>query len=313
MPAQTPARPLDGSDRQFDLKTSTRKGTLSLVMWIFGLSTTLLLVSLWGRAITIDHATVAESASVLVDADIAQNRVADWVEDAMVQTQAISPAEARAVIESVRTTPEMGEAIDNLTASFIAALFAPEGTDPIVDVRAAMDPAVPLIADELAQHGIPVPEESIAAVLDANDLDLNSGDTASVVGVVREARTLVSTAAVAALFIMLLSGAAAVSLSEEKFAMVRTLGVRVLLSAVSFAVFFRLGGWALDPERGRSPVAGGTGILLGSNGHVFLITAAIAAVVAVIGASVARSRRRVVRAATPPRPADDDTRELIGV
>lgn len=297
-----------------NIRSSTRRGTLSVVMWVFGLSTTLLLVALWGRAITVDQNTVAESASEFIDADIAQNRVVDWIEDAMVQTQTIGHDEAKAVIENVRATPQMNQAIHNLTAAFVAALFAPEGTDPVVDVRAAMDPAVPVIANELAQRNMPVGEDAIVAVLDANDLDLGTSENGNVVTVVREARTMVSTAAVLAFAVMLLAGATAVSLSEEKFAMVRTLGIRVLVSAVSFAVFFRLGGWALDPERGRSPIAGGTGVLLGSNGHVFLVTAVIAAMVATIGGWVAWSRKK--RASTPIQhqaPTDDDTRELVSV
>lgn len=280
-------------------------------MWVFGLSTTLLLVAMWGRAITVDQNTVAESASVFVDADVAQNRVVDWIEDAMIQTQAIGHAEATAVIESVRATPQMDQAIQNLTSAFVAALFAPEGTDPVVDIREAMEPAVPVIASELAQRNMPVSEDAIVAVLDANDLDLSTGENGNVAAVVREARTMVSTAAVLAFAVMLLAGATAVSLSEEKFAMVRTLGIRVLLSAVSFALFFRLGGWALDPERGRSPIAGGTGVLLGSNGHVFLITAVIAGMVATIGGWVAWSRKQRAAVVRPPTPTDDDTRELV--
>lgn len=304
--------PLRSRDEPFSLKTSTRRGTLSLVMWVFGLSTTLLLVAMWGRAVTIDHDTVAESAAVFVDADIAQNRVVEWIEDAMVHTEAIGPEDAQAVIENVRSTPQMDMAIDNLTAAFVDALFAPEGTDPVVDVRAAMAPAVPVIAEELAVRNVPISESAIVAVLDANDLDLDNGDPAGVMTAVREARTIVSTAAVVALSIMMLAGAAAVSLSEEKFAMVRTLGIRVLLSALSFALFFRLGGWALDPERGRSPVAGGTGILLGSNGHVFVITAVIAAAVAGIGAWAAWNLKKRLGTAVPRQlPTDDDTRELV--
>lgn len=280
-------------------------------MWVFGISTTLLLVAMWGRAITVDQSTVSESAAVVIDSDIAQDRVVDWIEDAMVQTQAVSPEDASAVIQNVRSTPQMNTAIHNLTAAFVDALFAPEGTDPVVDVRAAMEPAVPVIASELAQRNVPVSESMIVSVLDANDLDMGSGDTTGVVSAVREARTLVSTAAVVALAVMMLSGVTAVWLSEERFAMVRTLGIRVLLSALSFALFFRLGGWALDPERGRSPIAGGAGVLLGSNGHVFIFTALIAAAVAAIGGWTAWRRKAQVPAVVVRKPTDDDTRELV--
>ena len=301
--------------KSFDLKRTTRRSTLSVVMWVFGLSTTLLLVALWGRAVTIDQATIAESAGVVVDADIARGRINNWIEDAMVQTQVVGPAEARAVVGRVADTPEMDAAIDNLTSEFVSALFAPEGTNPVVDVRSAMSPVVPVLVDELAARDIPVSENAVLAVLDANDLALGTGESSSVFSVVNEARSLVSTAVVVALFVMLVSGTAAIALSEEKYAMVRTLGIRVLLSAVSFSIFFRLGGWALDPERGRSPIAGGTSILLGSNGHVFLITGLIAAAVAGFGAWIAWSRKRGLRPQAPSDTglADGHTRELVTV
>jgi hypothetical protein len=303
------------SDKSFDLKRSTRRGTLSVVMWVFGLSTTLLLVALWGRAVTIDQGTIAESAGVVVDADIARGRINDWIEDAMVQTQVVGPVEARAVVGRLAGTPEMDAAIDNLTSEFVQALFAPEGTNPVVDVRSAMSPVVPVLVEELAARDIPVSEAGVLAVLDANDLALGTGESSSVFSVVREARSLVSTAVVVALFIMLVSGAAAIALSDEKYAMVRTLGIRVLLSAVSFSIFFRVGGWALDPERGRSPIAGGTSILLGSNGHVFVITGLIAAAVAGFGAWIAWSRKRGLRIPTQRDTglSDGDTRELVTV
>jgi hypothetical protein len=147
-------------------------------------------------------------------------------------------------------------------------------------------------------------------------LELDTGEAASLATVVREARAFVTRAVLLALAIMLASGAGVVALSEERFATLRTLATRVLLSALSFALFFRIGGWVLDPSRGRSPVAGGTSVLLDSNGHVFLLTAIAAAVVASGGGWVAWNRKRRIRArvATPATPhTDDDTRELVTV
>lgn len=300
---------------RFNWRASTRKGTLSVVMWVFGLSTTLLLVGLWGRAVTVDQATVAESAATVIDADIAQDRVMDWVEDALVQATSVSPAQAAATVESVRSTPEMQEAIDNLTAAFVGALFAPEGTDPVIDIDAAVRPAIPVIVTALAEQDVALEEPSVLAALDAADFELDTGEAAGVATVVREAHAVVTVGVVVALAVMALAGSAAVALSEERFAMVRTLAVRVVLSALSFSVFFRLGGWALDPDRGRSPIVGGTSVVLGSNGHVFLITAVIAAAVAFAGGWLAWRKRRA-RTQDPvvaTSPTDDDTRELVAI
>ena len=105
--------------------------------------------------------------------------------------------------------------------------------------------------------------------------------------------------------------------------MLRTLSMRVLLSALSFAVLFRLGAWALDPNGGRSPVATGGSIVLESNGHVFIIIAAVAAVVGGIGAWVAWRRRtrlladditiEMLTTGFDSASDSDDTRELVVV
>lgn len=58
--------------------------------------------------------------------------------------------------------------------------------------------------------------------------------------------------------------------------MLRGLAIRIAVGAASFAMIFRLGGWALDPRGGRSPIAAGGAALLTSNLHVFLIVALVA-------------------------------------
>ncbi|MCB1247392.1 MAG: hypothetical protein KDB69_09005 [Acidimicrobiia bacterium] len=297
----------------YDWRASTKKGALSIVMWVFGLSTSLLLVGLWGRAVTVDQTTVAESAATIVDADIARDRVMDWVADAMVHASVASPERAAVVVDRVKDTPEMQTAIHNLTSAFVAALFAPEGTDPVIDVHDAVRPAVPVLASAMADEAGVLDESTILAALDETTIGLDTDDAAGVVAVVEGARSFVNLAVVVALLVMLGASIAAIALSQERFAMVRTLATRVVVSALSFAVFFRLGRWALDPSRGRSPIAGGTSILLGSNGHVFLLTALVAAVVAALGGWVAWRRRLTRRPViiTEATDSDDDTRELV--
>jgi hypothetical protein len=114
---------------------------------------------------------------------------------------------------------------------------------------------------------------------------------------------------------MVLSATAAVALAERRYAMVRTLSSRVLLSALSFAVLFKLGSWALDPERGGTPVASGGSIILGSNGHIFIVIAVIAGAVGIAGGWVAwkRQRARLKASTAEPDLSDDDTKELIAV
>jgi hypothetical protein len=299
-----------------DVRASTRRGTLSVVMWVFGLSTTLLLVGLWGRAVTVDETTVAESAKAVVDAEIAQDRIYDWIGDAITETQNVGNDTASAVISELRNRPELTTAIDDIVEGFVAALFAPEGRSTVVDLQSAIAPVLPIVVGELSEHDVAVDEGLLEGALgEAPAIELDTGEAAGVAAVVRDARTLVSRVVLFAALVMLLAGSAAIALAEKRFAMVRTLSIRVLLSAISFAVLFRLGSWALDPDGGGTPVANGGSIILGSNSHVFLFIALGAAVVGTAGGWVAWKRQRVrpapVVALTDT--TEDDTRELISV
>jgi|GEM_PF-835948 len=309
----------------------TRRGALSIAMWVFGLSTTLLLVGLWGRAVTVDQSTVAASAQAVVDADVAQDRIYEWLEGAIAGTEEIGSEQAALLIDTWKERPEFDEAIDNIIGSFVGALFAAPGSEPAVDIREAVAPAVPVILEELANQNLPVDESTVVAALDdASAIQLDTGGAGNVAAVVQEARTMLSRVVVLSLVMMVISGIAALILAEENYAMLRTLAIRVALSAVSFAVLFRLGSWALDPDGGRSPIAAGGSIVLGSNGHIFLVIAIIATMVGAVGAWVAWNRKVAARAMTLParQPGvaqsnadapqssalvDDDTKEFVTV
>ena len=288
-------------------------------MWVFGLSTTLLSVGLWGRAVTVDEQTVTESAIAVVDAEVAQDRIYEWIEGAISQSQAIGSADAEAAIAQLRQRPEFETAIDNVIGSFVGALFAGPGEPAVIDLEAAVAPAVPVVVEQLSSQGVPVDEAALRAALDdASVVELDTGAAADLAEAVEDARSLLSRVVVFAFFTMVASAAAALALSKERYAMLRTLSIRVLLSSLSFAVLFRLGAWALDPNGGSSPIASVGSVLFGSNGHVFLFIAVAAAVVGSADGWVAWRRKRW------PDPtgtsntdfvhtdlADDDTKELV--
>ena len=285
-------------------------------MWVFGLSTTLLLLGLWGRAVTVDEPTIAESAKAVVDAEVAQDRIYEWIGDAIAETQNVGNDQTTAVIEELRERPEIKLAIDDIVESFVAALFAPEGGSTVVDIHSAVEPVIPVVVSELSAQSVVVDEALLEAALDdASAIELDTGEVAGVAAVVKDAKTLVSRVVLFAFFSMTLAGVAAIALAERRYAMVRTLSIRVLLSSLSFAVLFRLGAWALDPNGGGTPVANGGAIILGSNGHVFLLIAVVAAGVGAAGGWVAwkRQRARLEATAIEADRADDDTKELISV
>jgi hypothetical protein len=293
-------------------RTSARRGSLSTVLWAFGLATTLLLVGLWGRAVTHDQATVQESARSVIDAEIASDRIYSWIEDGVTSATDIDPMTTQQVISGLRRHPEVEGAVGVLVDQFIGALFSGEGGTTTVELTETLAPVVPLVVSGFATYGVPVDEELVAAALvEAESLDLETGDVAAVVRVVDNARALLSLIVVTSASILVLAGSAAVWLSDDKLVMVRTLATRIVLSSLSFAVLFRVGSWALDPDGGGSPIARGGSTLLGSNSDVFLLAAfAGAAVASGVGAFVWR-RRRLARRSLPVPEVDSDTRELV--
>ncbi len=292
-----------------------RRGALSVALWAFGLATSLFLIGMWGRTVTVDTPTVEASARAVIDADTAADRINAWFEDGLSLAVAADSETVHQVAEEVRSTPEYRAAVEAIVERFVASLFAVDGDEPVLDLGEVLAPLVPVVVTEFEQRDVPVDTGRVEQVLDAAaDLELDAGGVATVASVVEDARFFLTQVVVVALAALLATGTVAVYLSEERFAMVRTLSTRVVMSALSYAVIFRLASWALDPARGRSPVAGGGSVLLGSNGQVFLILAAVAAVVAVAGGWIARSRRRRVdRGGDTGITVEDDTSELVAV
>jgi hypothetical protein len=259
-------------------RTSARRGTLSVVLWAFGLATTLLLVGLWGRAVTNDQPTVQASARSVVNADVATDRIYAWMEEGVAASADVDAATAEEVVVALREHPEVEAAVGSMVDQFVGALFTPEGEVATVDLADSLDAVVPLVVSGLAARDVTVDETTlIAALEDAETIALETGEAASVVRVVEDVRSLLSLIVVLAATALLLAGSSAVWLSEDRLAMVRKLATRLLMSALSFAILFRVGSWALDPRGGGSPIASGGSILLGSNGDVFLSVALVAA------------------------------------
>jgi len=298
-----------------------RRFLLSVTMLIFGISTSLLLLGVWGKAVTTDQGTVARSTQAIVDSDAATERIYDWIEDSIVGSQFVGAAEADAMVTEVRERPEVARAINDVIGAFVGALLASEERSAVIDLEAAIGPAVPAIADGLTRSGLPIDEASLAMALDdASAIKLDTNGAGKVASVIRTARGLVSRVVVVASLMMMLAAGVALLIANDRAAMLRTLALRVFFSALSYAALFRLGAWALDPNGGASPIASGGSILLGSNGDVFLIIALIAAAVSGLGAWVVRQRRKRYRAGgfavegysgRAGAVADDDTRELI--
>ncbi len=291
----------------------TRKLSLPVVLWVFSLTTSLLLIGMWGRTVTIDSSTVQEAARTVVDADLATDRVYTWLETGIETAAQTDSATAQAVAAAIADRPEFATAVDTIIDEFVAGLFADEGDDPVVHVEQALTPLIPVVVAEFDRRDVTVAPDQIESALDAASvIELDTGQAARVATVVGEARAVLTNVALLAASILLVTGGVAITLSDKRYAMVRTLSMRFVLSASSYAIVFRLASWALDPARGRSPVLGGGSVLLRSNVEVFVIPAVIAAVVAGVG-GYAAWRRTKAKQQADAEPADDDTRELTTV
>ena len=293
-----------------------RKAALPVVLWAFGIASTILLIGIWGRAVAVDSTTVADAASVVVDSEVARDRVEGWLSEALTAASTAEAAQIDEVAASIGSRPEFDAAVDILVRDVVAGLFADPGEDSGVRVEAALAPLLPVVEAEFADAGLPVEVSRLEQAIDETGVvDLETGDARSVAAVARDARVVLTWVVVLAGAALVALGSLAIGLSEHRYAMVRTLSVRVVLSALSYALIFRVAAWALDPDRGRSPVLGGGAVVLGSNGHVFLIAAGAAAVTAALGGAIAwrRTRRRRSAGTEHAARSDDDTREFASV
>lgn len=255
-----------------------------MTLWAFGFATTLLLIGAWGRSASADQATLAAATRAVIDADLLENRIVEWIGDGLVGND-LPAATVAAVVDQTLTTPQVDAAIDGLIEEAVAAMLAEPGRHPTIDVATALSPAVPVVAAEMG-----VPEQVVAtAIAGIEPLDLGNEAAAQVSETAAGVHSFLTWIVVLAGGAMVVLGTASVWLSDDRRAMVRGLLVRVALSALSFALLFRVGGWLIDPHGGRSPVLAGSSIVLRSNGHVFVGTA-VAAVALMVTLSAKRRR-----------------------
>jgi hypothetical protein len=294
-------------------RASARRGSLSVLLWVFGLATTLLLLGLWGRAVANDEPTVLETARTVVNSETASDRIYAWMESGIATVADVDPLAAERVVFELRQHPEVETAVGSLVDQFVGALFASEGEATTLDYADALAPVVPLVASGLAAQDVAVDKAVLVSVLaEAEAIDLETGDIATVVRAVEDAKAILSLIVVLSAATLLVSGSSAIWLSTDKLAIVRTLATRVVLSALSFAILFRVGSWALDPQRGGSPIAGAGSILLASNSSIFLFAALGCSLFsATVGLLLWRRRET----GTPVRvdEADADTKKLVSI
>ncbi len=264
----------------------------SLVLWLFGICTTLLLVGMWGRSVTSDQVTLEEGARAVLESELVNRRMTDWLTEAVTQLSAVGPEHKQTLVDELVSSPELDQAIAEVVDATVAAALAPPDRPSTLNLQPAVDRLEPAIDRALAGVGLPLDATVVTGAFD--DLVFSSNDMALAAGSVAGARSLLTTVVLVGLIGMILTGAIAVWTSEGPLGQLRSLSWRVALSSFTFAVMLRLGSWAVDPEGGRSPIAAGSAIVLGSNGHVPAVMGlAFATVGTAMSTILVRRRRRL--------------------
>ena len=275
-----------------------RKVGLVVALWVFGLSTTVLLVGIWGRTVTSDQTAIEASTQAVLESDAVADRITGWIAGGVESAagelpEGVAAVTANAVWHRSETRAVLADAVDRL----VAAALAPPGESVPIDLADLLRPLIPIVMSELSDIGVSVTKNTMeSALAELPAINLGSEADVDVAGVVANARSAFTRVVAVAMIAMLASGIAAVAFAEQRLQQIRSLAIRVVVSAVTFSVLLRVGSWALDPGGGRSPLAEGGSVILSSSGHVLVIAALVAGGVAFFAAVGVQRRRRTLAA-----------------
>ena len=248
--------------------------------FLFGISLSLLLVSLWGRSVTADPVTLGSAAAEAARVAVVSDRIVEWLAGELAE-QPVSALQVGDALRKVVGTPEGDAAISGFAAE-AAEAFA--GGDSRFDPRPVIRPLVPQVTAALAASGISVEQVRLAAAVESLEpLDLSAGGQESRAARAWSAgaRAGLRTAALVAAGTAIMLGAALVWWAPDRRTALREIAQRVTFGGLGFVAMFHLGAWALDPHRGGSdsiPSLRKAGaILLRSNLHVPLLVGMVGA------------------------------------
>lgn len=279
--ANPPPDPLLGLPHRFV------RGTL---FWLYGLSASILIGSLWGSAVTGSRNTVSEVVGVPAVEQIAQERFTGWITEGLRSVGVVVP-DNLAMADRILGLPETEQALARLTDQIVDAAFAPVGSTAVVDPASALLPAVPALTRVLADEGVVAGEDTVTALVsEIEPIPLDDVGAFQLTSAATRASATFSLAAALAGVAVALFGGGAVLASPDRIAAVRNLAYRFMLTSLSLAVMLRLGSWIADPYGGATPLAAGISRLLGSRTYVPVMMAVVAAVIAA-GAVRLRGRR----------------------
>lgn len=231
-----------------------RRFAAGVAAWVFGLASTVLLISLWGRAVVGDTEQLSHSLSPLAESSLVADRVAGWLEEQLVGSGLDRAQAADAGREALRH-PGVRPVLEDLVAATVIAAAAEEPAGGVVDVADLLLPRSNQIATALGEAGLPVTVDRVEGILAGLDpLVIRDPEKRPAIGASSSLAANLGTAALLSLAVMAASGWLYTRLEGDRVRALRSLLHRFGLGALSFAVILRIGSWATDPGGGRAPV-----------------------------------------------------------
>ncbi len=236
----------------------------SLAAWIFGLATSVLFVSLWGRAVVVDTDELGDSLLPLSQSEQVASAFSDWMTTELVES-GVPAGAAEDATEAALVTDEVSFALKGIVVDVVDAAASDGVEGGTVDVASKLEPTVPAVTMALVDTGVPVTETQVGAVIRGIDpLVIRKASEPPLVGGNSPLAGRLGTAAILAVLFQLIFAGVYVLAAPDRLKRMRTLLNRFALTGLSFAVLLRLGSWVLDPEGGRAPVSESLSLLADS-------------------------------------------------
>lgn len=264
------------------MKPRTARSLSSVAAWVFGLATSVLLVSFWGRAVVVDSDELSANLRPMSQSEQVTSIFVDWMSDQLVES-GVPQDQADAATQNAVSAPVVEAALSNVVEEVVMAAATP-GTEAVtVDIASLMSPTVPAVTEAVVAAGVPVTADQVAGVVSGLDpLVIREQGEPPQVGESSPLARRLGLATVVALAVQLIFGSLYVILSSSRLGAARTLFTRFAVGALSFGVLLRLGSWVLDPEGGRAPVSESLSLVAESKWMVPAILGTLAAIVAVL-------------------------------
>ena len=258
----------------------TNRILTSLAAWVFGLATSILFISLWGRAVVIDTDELGDSLRPMSQSEQVAGAFSEWMTTELVES-GVPVETAEEATDAALVGEGVSVALEDLVVEVVDAAASDNAAGAVVDVASTLQPAVPSVTAALVGSGMNITESQVSSVIAGLDpLVIRRPGEPPVIGTSSSLATRLGTAAILAVLFQVIFGSVYVLTASDRLKRARTLLSRFALTGLSFAVLLKLGSWMLDPEGGRAPVSESLSLLANSKWALPAVIGAVGAVAA---------------------------------